>query len=137
MKKTYYIIFIAAIPAADTPPDSRECSTSPPSSYGSASPPNSTIGHRFAAPRRPALGQEGRNIALRANHLEVSFNLGPYGISLLCVWQNNFGSFFLAQEGRNISLRATSFYNQGCQVAVATAPLLKSGRRKFLGAVEN
>jgi hypothetical protein len=27
--------------------------------------------------------------------------------------------------------------SQGCQVAVATAPLLKSGRRKFLGAVEN
>jgi hypothetical protein len=27
--------------------------------------------------------------------------------------------------------------NQGCQVAVATAPLLKSGRRKFLGAVKN
>jgi hypothetical protein len=27
--------------------------------------------------------------------------------------------------------------HQGCQVAVATAPLLKSGRRKYLGAAEN
>jgi hypothetical protein len=26
---------------------------------------------------------------------------------------------------------------QGCQVAVITAPLLKSGRRKILGAVKN
>ena len=28
---------------------------------------------KFHAPRRPALGQEGRPIALRANHLEVLF----------------------------------------------------------------
>jgi hypothetical protein len=27
--------------------------------------------------------------------------------------------------------------SQGCQVAVATAPLLKSGRRKSFGAAEN
>jgi hypothetical protein len=31
----------------------------------------------------------------------------------------------------------THISEQGCQVAVATAPLLKSGRRKFAGAVEN
>jgi hypothetical protein len=69
--QNFRFAFVAAIPAADTPPDSRECSTSPPSSYGSSSPPST---HRFTAPRRPALGQEGRNIALRANHLEVSSN---------------------------------------------------------------
>jgi hypothetical protein len=37
--------------------------------------------------------------------------------------------------GGCIDFLIRGFY-QGCQVAVATAPLLKSGRRKFLGAVE-
>ncbi len=72
MNERYFILCyqFAGIPVEDTPPDSRECSTSPPSSYGS-SPPPATPHHRFSAPRRPALGSEGRNIALRANHLEV------------------------------------------------------------------
>ena len=34
----------------------------------------------FHAPRRPALGQEGRPIALRANHLEVRIVLTAYYI---------------------------------------------------------
>ena len=32
--------------------------------------------HKFVAPRRPALGVEGRTISLKANHLEVSVRPG-------------------------------------------------------------
>ena len=57
-------------------PEMRGCSESPvsgseatvPTSPSSSSPP---ADHKFVAPRRPALGVEGRSISLRANHLEV------------------------------------------------------------------
>lgn len=70
-------------PDLSTPPDSRECSQSPPSMLSdSPAPPD----HKFVAPRRPALGQEGRTIALRANHLEVSVRPGyiyQYRVSII------------------------------------------------------
>lgn len=65
-------------------PDLQDCS--PPSSSVSCSPPPVPDQHRFVAPRRPALGQEGRTIALRANHLEVSVRPGyifQYRVTIL------------------------------------------------------
>jgi len=65
-------------PTCPTPPDSREGSNSPaPSLTDAASlallPPYSAPPlHKFIAPRRTALGSEGRVINLRANHLEIS-----------------------------------------------------------------
>ena len=56
---------------------SRDCTESPLSSgstEGTFSPPPSEP--KFVAPRRPALGVEGRTISLRANHLEVSVRPG-------------------------------------------------------------
>ncbi|XP_023346536.1 protein argonaute-1 isoform X2 [Eurytemora carolleeae] len=64
-------IFTESIITDYTPPDSRECSNSPPSRP--ASPPTK---RKFHAQRRPALGQEGKPISLRANHLEVSVKPG-------------------------------------------------------------
>ena len=67
-----------------SPPESRGCSESPvsstadppPAATPSSSPPTADSAHKFVAPRRPALGVEGRTISLRANHLEVSVRPG-------------------------------------------------------------
>ena len=57
---------------------SRDCTESPLSSGtegGNFTPPPPSD-PKFVAPRRPALGVEGRTISLRANHLEVSVRPG-------------------------------------------------------------
>ena len=67
---------VAATPDTDLAM-SRDCTESPLSSgstEGTFSPPPSEP--KFVAPRRPALGVEGRTISLRANHLEVSVRPG-------------------------------------------------------------
>ena len=65
---------------------SRDCTESPLSNTteGTFTPP--LTDHKFVAPRRPALGVEGRTIYLRANHLEVSVRPGyiyQYRVSIV------------------------------------------------------
>ena len=104
---------------------SRDCTESPLSNTteGTFTPP--LTDHKFVAPRRPALGVEGRTIYLRANHLEVSVRPGyiyQYRVSIVpggCprrvnreivrtmvesytqVWRTSAGSIMPVYDGRD------------------------------------
>jgi hypothetical protein len=61
---------------------------------------------------------------------ELNFLVAEFQVAIA----NN---FVLSWQHCRLDVSRSLHFDQGCQVAVTTAPLLKSGRRKSEGAVEN